>query len=298
LTDTVSEDFIKLRNCDFGYRTNKKISDLVGQPIKQFKEGKSLEDMLQDGRVRDAIFENNKLNFLLSPDKFENFKILLEELSSRKAGTVSKSDNNSNAPFISVHGAKGKQFGDIGLGSDILKCSVDGDISEEEYYVAYVALTRTLNSVFFVQASEDNSPHNFYEFAISHRDELEEALREDYTYTFPLGVSMKISQVGNTDKPLFQHTFFNSKSGDMSLFLLDEPIKMGTCGYRNGESANFIRFWNKDKKETILTFDGDNASIQKEDLSSFDFYYGVGKIADKKKAEKPQQMRASLQPSR
>lgn len=291
LTDSVSEDFIKLRKCDFGARTNKRIGELTSQPYNEFKQGKTLEDMLSDSRVRDALFDNNKVSFLLSEQNLENFNYLLEQLSSKKADSISKSDKNANIVFTTVHGSKGKEYKKVFLGRDIFKASSEGILSDEEFHIAYVALTRTKGGLSFVTNRDSSEPHCLYDFTMSKIDEVEQLMKQDYTYTFPFGISMKISQLDLGESPLYQHTFYDANTKETSVFMIEEPIRMGLCSYLGDESKHIIKYRGKGGINHLLSFEGDIVDSKQVSGNMIDFYYGVGKQEEpvKKKGLAPRQ---------
>jgi len=285
LTDSVSEDFKKIKLGDFGYKTNKRISELIGEPYIKWKKGKSLEQLLENHDVRSALFDNGKVSFLLDESKYENFKYLLEQLSSRKEDSISKTDKNSNFVFTTVHGAKGKEFSEVFLGWDILKNNSEGVIQQEEYNVAYVAVTRTKGNLSFIENNMNTEPHYLYEFASSCKSEIENNLLVDYTYSFPSDVEMRISHLKYGQKELYQHTFTDKAKNELSLFMLDEPIKMGMCGYICDDSRGVIKFRDSDRKSRVVSFEGEE--IYDENIArKLDYYYGVGKgdFSSKKKA--------------
>lgn len=278
LTDSVSDEFLKIKKCDFGAKTNKKIERAVGVPYNEYKKGRSLEDMLRETSVRNAIFENNKINFLLDTDKLEHFIFLTDQLSLRKANSISKGDKNANLVFSTVHGAKGKEYKNVFLAWDILKPNMEGIITQEEYNIANVAVTRAMQNMYFVE-SPRGEPHHIREFYLENKERLEAILSKDFTYTFPYNVEMTISKKETKTGALYAHTFKNHQNGEISVFVMDEPITYGTVGYQLEKCTEGIKFWDINNRQRMISFDGDEKHINKKDNFT-NYYYGVGKTKD------------------
>lgn len=271
-------DFTKINNCDFGEKTNRRIEEITGVPYEEFKEARTFTNMLADSGVRMALGEDNRLKFLLTDEGLKNFKDLSEKLLYRKVNSLSKSDKNANLIFTTVHGAKGKEYKHTYLAEDIFKMNNDGEITQEEYNIAYVALTRTKGMLYFME-TPDGQPHPLNKFFLEKREELSEILKADYTYTFPYGTDMSISRRDiSNDEVLYTHTF-KDKHGRTDLFMIDEPITMGMIGYMGEETTSGIKFRDKNRKEKILGFDGSEREINHKDNVTY-YYYGVGKTRD------------------
>ncbi len=282
------ENFLELKDCDFGTETNKRITALTGIPFKEYKKDRNLDELLQDDIACRAIAENGKINFLLDNEKYKSFVNLMDTLSPRSSDSISKSDELANFVFTTVHGSKGKEYKYTFVASDILKPDNDGIITQEEYNIAYVALTRTKGKLYFMEG-KDGHPHPLNEFFLQNKERLLSILQKDYTYTFPYGVDMTISKVDSRrGDGLYTHTF-KEQNGNMNLFMINEPISMGMVGYHAEESTMHIKFRDQDRKPKLISFDGQDTAINQKDNVTY-YYYGVGKtkdtaILDKKKVK-------------
>jgi len=272
------KNFLEIKNKDFGTTTNKRIFELIGIPMREYRNGVALDELLKDEMIRKAISENPNISFLLDKKLFETFKLIMNNLSPRSADSISKNNDLSNFEFSTIHGAKGKEYSYTYVASDILKPNNEGVVTEEEYNIAYVAITRTKGKLYFMDNMNGN-PHYLHSFYQENKGRLLEILNEDYTYTFPYGVEMKISKLSkNKETSLYSHTI-KEPYGNMGIFVIPEPITSGLIGYQAEESVRHIKYRGEDHKEKAITFDGENIKLNKKDNVTY-YYYGVGKTAN------------------
>lgn len=269
------ENFVSANYCDFGTQVNRRIVELTSIPYREYKRDKNLDEMLRDEVVRSALAESDEFNFLLDNEKLEFFKFLMDQLPPKSNDSISKNDEQANFIFTTVHGSKGKEYKYTFVASDILQPDNDGVIEQEEYNIAYVALTRTKGKLYFMN-NTNGQPHPLHNFYRENKEKLSAILESDYTLTFPYGVDLTISKSKTrNDTGLYTHTF-RDKDGDISLFLINEPIKMGMVGYLGEESTRGIKFRGIENKEKMLSFDGEEKHINSRDNITH-FHYGVGK---------------------
>jgi len=277
LTDTVSDEFTKIRNLKFPNRIKKAISNAVGEPYDKFVKPLTLDTFLEDYRVQNVLFNDKRYSFLLDTDKYNNFKWLLEQLSSRASGTISKSDKKSMLVFTTVHGSKGKEFPDVYIGGDILKDDGDEGISEEEVNIANVAITRAEKGLHFLKGDRDEG-HPMWEFFQNVKPSIEGILSADYQYVYPFGVSLNIQKQSlQNGNDLYIHTF-RTPDGGVDIFMQDEPIQTGRVQYIDRECLKSIIYHSKEQKKQItMRFDGE---ILNGKSNRSDEYFGVGKVSD------------------
>jgi len=277
LTDSVSEDFVKIRKLDFGSFLNKKIEEAVGIPYNQYKVGKTLRDMVEDYRVQSILLDSKKFSFLGKKDNLPHFEYILEQLSSRKTDSISKSDNSSNIVFTTAHGSKGKEYSKVFLGADLLQADKDGLLSDEEYNIANVAITRTKGELFFME-SMNNKEHFLHSFFLESKDLIQDLLKNKYTYTMSSGLTL------STEKPygeLFQYTIIEPE-GDVHLFMQDEVLNglmIGEIKYSDNKERVMQYYSKDDKKFVYLNLDGERIFMDSEKLQKYTFSYGTGKTS-------------------
>ncbi|HHO42605.1 MAG TPA: ATP-dependent helicase [Epsilonproteobacteria bacterium] len=273
LSNSVAEDFRDIRLAKFPKWIEEKISKEMGVSFTEFKQKKSLETILENNIVRDVL-SSTKFSFLNDPEKFKHFLYISAELSSKKADSIKSNDKDANIVFSTIHGTKGKDFHQVIVLNDILKPDSEECVSDEEYNLAYVAISRVREKLYF-GTTDVSSPHFLYDFVQNNIEELKRHLSQKYEYSFPYGLTMTISKTGN----MYSHSFMQGKEF-LGACVIDRPIGMGAAIYTVENLPIGIRFHDGKKGYVNMNFSGDNIQIQKSDVNRYKYHYGIGKTLD------------------
>ena len=295
LSSSVSEDFRNIRKAVFPKRIEKKISDMLGVKYSDFRVRKTLRDVLKNEIVQEVL-SGTEYAFLLDDEKLCQFEFIAQELSTNKSGSIKSNDKEANIVFSTIHGTKGKDYHNVYVLGDIMLPDKEGVIADEEYNLAYVSVSRTIDKLYF--AKTDASPHHpLYAYFMDKKSEIESYLAREYTYTFPHGYTMTIKKTGSD---MYAHVF--KKEGEyLDTMFNDRPIASGMLVYDITNRANGIKYYNKGGI-AFKKLNGDDLLLSKTEKDACSYHYGTGKTKetpsrDNNKIERSMQASASLSPS-